>query len=90
MDAVVGAAGRDVDGDVADDPHAALGGIGAQRAPFALEAHLVGDGAAPANRSQSPIQYAWRSRKSAISDAETGARGSASRPRHAAKAELDL
>ena len=38
---VVGAAGRDVDRHVADEPHAALGGVRAQRAPLAVEAHLV-------------------------------------------------
>jgi hypothetical protein len=40
MRAVVAAVDGDVDGDVADDPHAPLGGVGAQRAPFAFEAHL--------------------------------------------------
>ena len=46
MRAVVGGAGRDVDRDVADQPHAALGRVRAQRAPLALEAHLVGERAA--------------------------------------------
>ena len=47
--AVVGAAGRDVDRDVADQPHAARDGVGAQRAPLAGEADLVGDRAATAS-----------------------------------------
>ena len=47
MRAVVGRPGRDVDRDVADQPHAALGGVRTQAAPLAVEAHLVGDGAAP-------------------------------------------
>ena len=38
--------GRDVDRHVADQPHAALVRVRAQRAPLALEAHLVGDRAA--------------------------------------------
>ena len=44
--AVVGRAGRDVDRHVADQPHAALVRVRAQRRPLALEAHLVGDRAA--------------------------------------------
>ena len=48
MRAVVGAPRRDVDRDVADDPHAALLGVRAQRRPLAVEAHLVGDRAARA------------------------------------------
>ena len=40
---VVGAAGRDVDGHVADQAHAALVGVHAQCRPLALEAHLVVD-----------------------------------------------
>ena len=91
VEAVVAAAGRDVDGDVAEDPHAALGGVGAQRAPLAVEAHLVGDGAAPGE----PLPVADPDTRgargtSAISAADTAARGSASRPRQAANAELDL
>src|SRR5581483_8874561 len=39
----VGAAPGDVDRDVAEQPDAALGGIVAQRAPLAVEPHLVGD-----------------------------------------------
>jgi hypothetical protein len=39
---VVGAAGRHVDRHVADQAHAELGGVGAQRAPLAIEADLVG------------------------------------------------
>ncbi len=41
---VVGAAGRDVDGHVADQAHAALVGIHAQCRPLAVEADLVVDG----------------------------------------------
>ena len=44
--AVVGAAGRHVDGDVPHDAHVALGSMASQRAPLAIEAHLVRDGAA--------------------------------------------
>ncbi len=43
---MVGRPGRDVDRDVADQPHAALVRVAAQRAPLALEADLVGDRAA--------------------------------------------
>ena len=43
MRAVVDAALGDVDRHVADQPHAALGGVVAQRRPLALEAHLVVD-----------------------------------------------
>ena len=43
MGAVVGAAGRDVDGDVADQLHAAIYGVLTQRGPLAVEADLVGD-----------------------------------------------
>ena len=42
--ALVGGIGRDVDRDVADQTHAAVGGIPAQRRPFAVEAHLVVQG----------------------------------------------
>ena len=42
--AFVGGVGRDVDRDVADQTHAAVGGIPAQRRPFAVEAHLVVQG----------------------------------------------
>ena len=48
MRALVGRAGRDVDRHVADQPHAARRGVRAQRSPLALEAHLVGQRAAPA------------------------------------------
>ena len=41
MGEMVCAALRDVDRHVAEDPHAALRGVGAQRLPFALEPHLV-------------------------------------------------
>ena len=40
---VVGAVAGDVDRDVAEEPHPALGGVAAERAPLAVEAHLVGD-----------------------------------------------
>ena len=85
MGEVVGGAGRDVDRDVADQFHAALGRVGAQRAPLAVEAHLVGQRVrAPANASQSSIQRGARSRKSSSSALVTGAAGSPSssaRPR---------
>ena len=48
MGDVVGAAGRDVDRHVADQPHAAVGGVRAQSRPFAVEADLVVDRARPA------------------------------------------
>ena len=51
--AVVGAAGRDVDRDVADDLHAALGRVGPQRSPLAVEADLVGD--RPARAEARPV-----------------------------------
>ena len=41
-------------------------------------------------RAQSSIQYALRSRKSSSSDRDTGARGEASSPGHAANADADL
>ena len=42
MGQVIGARGRDVDRDVAHDPHAPLEPVGPQRPPFALEADLIG------------------------------------------------
>ena len=91
MGAMVGAARRDVDRHVAEQPHAAVGGVAPQRAPLAFEAHLVGKPRRrPQNRSQSSIQNAWRSRKSSSSARDTGARGSASSPGQAANAERDL
>jgi hypothetical protein len=45
---VVGAAGGDVDRHVADQPHAAVGRVAAQRGPLAVEADLVGDRVAAA------------------------------------------
>ena len=47
MEAMIGAAGRDVDRHVADQVHAALRRVGAQSAPLAFEAHLVVYGARP-------------------------------------------
>ena len=44
---VVGAAGRHVDRHVADQPHAALLRVGAQRTPLAVEADLVGHRVVP-------------------------------------------
>ena len=92
VSAVVGAAGRDVDRDVADQPHAALGGVRAQRGPLALEAHLVGDRPRRAGeRAQSSIQ-----KRVALAEVlaprrrDTGARGSASSPGQAANADAAL
>ena len=48
---VVGAAGRDVDRHVADQADAGLRRVGAQRAPLAREAHLVGDRLAAAREA---------------------------------------
>ena len=48
--AVVGAAGRDVDRDVADQLHAAVERVAAQRGPLAVEADLVGERSAAAER----------------------------------------
>ena len=62
---MVGAAGRDVDRHVADQAHAALGGVRAQRGPLALEAHLVVD--RPRRRRRRPPSRRSRTR---------GARGS--------------
>ena len=90
MEAVVTAAGRDIDGDVAEDAHATLGRIGAQPAPLAIEAHLVGDGAAPGEPLPVADPVAVALPKEEISAADTAARGSASSPGQAAKAELDL
>ena len=50
MGEVVAAAGRDVDRHVADDPDAALGRVGAQRRPLALEPHLLLDRAVAGER----------------------------------------
>ena len=50
VERVVGAVGRHVDRHVADQPHAALGRVGAQRAPLALEAHLLRDRVAARER----------------------------------------
>ncbi len=52
--AMVGAAGRHVDRHVADDAHAALRRVAAQRAPLALEAHLVGHRASARERLPVP------------------------------------
>ena len=57
---VVGAAGRDVDGHVADQAHAALVGVHAQCRPLAVEAHLVVD--APACRRRRPPSRRSRTR----------------------------
>ena len=86
--AVVGAVRRDVDGHVAEDAHAALGRVRAERAPLALEAHLPGR-RRPARRRRpsSPIQYGFRATNASTSSAETGASGSASSPVQPAKAE---
>ena len=59
---VVGAAGADVDRDVADQPDAALARVAPQRAPLALEAHLVGERrprrrSAPSRRSSRPARH---------------------------------
>src|SRR5581483_3331994 len=43
MGAVIGAAGGDVDRDVAHEPHPALARVAPQLAPLALEPHLVGE-----------------------------------------------
>jgi hypothetical protein len=87
---MVGASGRDVDRQVADDPDAARQAVRAQRPPLPLESNLVGDrGSGPPKRAQSALQNAWRAAKASTSAAETGARGSASSPRHPAKAEAD-
>src|SRR5581483_6661441 len=40
----IGTAVRDVDGQIADQPDAALSGVVPQLPPLPLEAHLVGDG----------------------------------------------
>ena len=47
---VVAAVDRDVDGDVPDDPHAALGRVRPQGAPLALEPHLLLHRAGPRER----------------------------------------
>ena len=88
MGAVVDAALGDVDRHVADQPHAALGRVRAQRRPLALEAHLVGDaaaGRAPSRRSSRLFARA----EGVELGAATGASGSASRPGQAAKADAD-
>ena len=51
---LVGAVRRDVDGHVPDQPHAPRRGIRPQRAPLAIEAHLVLDGALPGEPRPSP------------------------------------
>ena len=55
---VVGAARGDVDRHVADQPHAALGRVGAQRAPLAVEAHLVRDRAPGLRPVADPVRAA--------------------------------
>src|SRR4029079_11116887 len=47
---VVAAFGRDVDRDVPDDPYAPRGSVGAEHAPLAVEAHLLGDRAVARER----------------------------------------
>ena len=79
---VVGAAGGDVDRDVADQPHAALGARSARSArPLALEAHLVGD----ARRARRSLPVADPERvalaESRSSPRRTGARGIGQQPR---------
>ncbi len=94
MRAVVGAAGGDVDRDVADQPHAALGGVGAQRAPLALEADLVGDARPRAPANALPVARSRtrsRSRNACSLGAPTrGARGVGQQPGQAANAERGL
>ena len=90
MGAVVAAAGGDVDRDVADEPHAALGGVGAQRAPLALEAHLVVERAVA--REGRPVVDPVRARaRGRLGDSARrhAASGSASRPGQPAKAEAE-
>ena len=56
--AVVGRPGRDVDRHVADQLHAALLGVRAQRRPLAVEPHLVGDRAARVRPVVDPVRVA--------------------------------
>ena len=55
MGAVVGAAVGDVDRDVAEEEHAALARVVAQRVPFALEANLVLERAAVVEPVVDPV-----------------------------------
>ena len=53
MGEMVAASRGDVDRHVADDPHPALGGVGAERRPLALESHLLRDRIAAGDRRPS-------------------------------------
>ena len=53
---VVAATRRDVDRDVADDPHAAAGSVGSELRPLTVESHLLRDGIAAGVVAQSLIQ----------------------------------
>ena len=82
MRAVVGRARRDVDRHVADQPHAALGGV-ARAARAHSRSKRTWSAIAPraGERAQSSIQYALRSRKSIASASRTPARaGSRQQP----------
>ena len=88
---MIGAAGPDVERDVADQAHAALAGVAPQRAPLALEAHLVGHGARAGEAL--PVADPVRVRGAEGRDlggARRGAAGSASRPGQAANADVEV
>ena len=88
MGAVVDAALGDVDRDVADQSDAALGGVGAQRRPLAVEADLVVDaaaGGAPSPRSSRRSRGGTRSARAP----RPARRARARKPFQAANAEAD-
>ena len=90
MRTVVGAARRHVDRHVAEQPHPALVGIAAQRAPLALEADLVIDGIRPGEALPVLDPVAVALAEICSLGGVTGARGDSSNPGQAAKAERAL
>ena len=87
---VVGAAGADVERDVADQPDAARGRVAPQGAPLALEADLIGDRARAGEALPVVDPEGVRGAECGDFACAHRASGSASSPGQPANAELDV
>ena len=86
--ALVDAALGDVDRQVADQPHAAFGGVGAERRPLAIEANLVVDAPAGGRPVLDP-ERVRAAERGPLASRVTRAAGSARNPFQAANADAD-